>query len=178
MSHEISYSKCIEFFEYFYSKIAGLPAFEFTPKKREKVCIESFIKKVEDWDLHFLFTYLCYSFQKYEGLDTNRGKNNIQSMWVFGQKTLAEFRDRDHDLSAWRIDQLKKNYRIKKSDLIQILCDKISLDQISRQERQRFKYDLDRQLIHCLENELYSSEVSECLLCKNKKLCQKTQKSV
>ncbi len=172
MSQEITYELCVEYYEYFYSKISNQQNYEFRPRKREEVCIENFLKRVESlFGEESLFNYLCFGFSKYEGLETSQGKNNIPCSWVFGQKTFGEYQERDHEKSAYWVDIMKKNYQIKKSDLIKEEGPQISLRELDSRERKRFADDLDRQLVHCYENDLRDDSSSDCIFCKVKKKC-------
>jgi hypothetical protein len=173
--NDISYQICIEYYQYFYSKISGSQGFEFRPRRQERVCIENFVEKVKLlFGVESLFNYLSFAFSKYEGLDTNRGKNNIPCSWVFGQKTFKEYLERDHERSAYWVSIMMKNYRIKKGDLIKEEKVKINIKELNSRERKRFT-NKERQLIHCLENNLYNRNSVDCIICVEKKICVKTE---
>ena len=119
-----------------------------------------------------LFNYLCFGFSKYEGLDTNQGKNNIPCSWVFGQKTFKSYQERDHEKSDYWVSIMMKNYRIKKGDLIKEEKIEINIEELNSRERKRF-INKERQLIHCIENSLYNENNADCIICVEKKICVK-----
>lgn len=163
-----------EFYTYFYEKISGQQDYLFKPRRQERVCIENFFKRVEDlFGEEALFDYLCFGFSKYEGLETNQGKNNIPCSWVFGQKTFKSYQERDHEKSAYWVEIMKKNYRIKKSDLIKGEVARVDIKELNSKERKRFVGDIDRQLIHCIENFLYDKNSADCIICTKKLICSK-----
>jgi len=174
MNSLISYQTCIEYYNYFYSKISGSQGFEFQPRRQEKVCIENFLKMINDlFGNESLFDYLCFAFMKYEGLDTNQGKNNIKSMWVFGSKMFKTYQERDREKSTYWVGIMMKNYRIKKSDLIREEKIEINIEELNSRERKRF-VNKERQLIHCIENSLYNENNADCIICVEKKICVKS----
>lgn len=173
MSEQITYEDCIEYFEYFYSKVSGQQGYVFEPRSQEKSCIQSFVFRTRDlFGYQSLFNYLCFGFSKYEGLSTSQGRNNIKSMWVFGNKVFQEYCNRDHEKSAYWVEIMKKNYQIRESDLIQKEACSVDLSTLDSFERKRFT-DKDRQLIHCIENNLYRELNATCILCSKNSICKK-----
>lgn len=172
MSLNITYETCIKFYEYFYSKISGQQNYIYKLRKQERSCVESFLKQVDGWGDESLFNYLLFAFSKYEGLDTNQGRNNIKIMWVFGTKTFNEYKNRDVERNSYYSNLMGKTYRIKKEDLIEQESVKLSFGLLNQKERRRFQ-DKDRQFLHCIENELYDEKSSDCIICSKRKECLK-----
>jgi hypothetical protein len=168
----ITYQDCIDLYEYLYQKISRNENFTFRPRKVEKACIENFLKNTTHWGREALFNYLLFGFAKYEGLDTNRGKNNIPSQWVFGQKVFKEYQQRDSNKTMWVVDMMKKSYKISKVDVGLIDEVKINIHLLDSKERRRFQ-NRERRLVHCLENDLFDKESVDCMVCVNNKVCSK-----
>lgn len=172
--NEIDINTISNFYRYFYFCVSK-SEYTLDFRSTEKKCVHSFLMKIQDWSPDSLWNYFCFAFNYYEGLDTNRGRNNIPIMWIVGQKMWGIYCERDRERSSYFISRFIEKYRLRKSDLINIeRLAEVDFKEIDKRERERFKNNPDRQLIHCWEMGI--NVIGSCVLCKNIEQCKNLRK--
>jgi len=167
--------KVKQVYEYLYSATSGNRNFEFKPKERELKIIENFVKNLglshgDDW----LFDFMCFQFSRYVDLKTRFGKGRIMLGWVIGDKAFKKYISAPNEEKYWG-EAFKTRFELRNPLNKALSCPQGKSHK--DRERARFK-DLERQLIHCYENGLFSYKNKICMFCKNKELCRVSVKLV
>lgn len=159
-------------YEHLYQISTGNPNFEFKPKERESKIIENFAARLtpshgEDW----LFTYFCFQFGKYANLKTRFGKGQVRVGWVLGPKAYDKYQSASDEEKYWG-SNFRDRFNIRNPLLEGVSSEiKREVKDYKDRERNRFKSQIERQFLHCMELELFDEKNVICKFCKNKKEC-------
>lgn len=118
----------------------------------------------EDW----VFNYLAYQFNKYSQAKTKL--KTIQVTWIYSGKSLIKYKNRNIESDYFNSEFCKK-FKINKRRLV--ITNELTLSKdYKNNERKRFN-DINRQLLHCFELDLFEENNKVCMFCKNKNYCIK-----
>ena len=162
-------SKVKIIYQYLYEKCSGHRFDNFKYLKNDQTIIDRFIKRLnysigDDW----IWEYFCYQFNRYVDLNTRIGKGKIPVSWVMGSKAIEKYKNVTEE-ELFYVNDFKVRFNLKNPVLETV---KLSYNgNYKDNERKRFK-NVERQFIHCKENNLFDELNKICFSCKNKKYCE------
>jgi hypothetical protein len=152
--------KCI--YNDIHLKVYGFE-YHFTNKKVERD-LDIFISKLDpSLDEDFLWNYTIFQFSYYNEMKTRF--NRIYLNWIYGDKAIKRWVNKT-EAQVYYADQFALKFNISKEIEPVIIKDWSSL------ERKRFSEDINRQLLHCIDNGLYTKD-DLCISCDNFITCKK-----
>lgn len=118
-------------------------------------------------DEEWVYNYLLYQFSKY--FEANTSFTTFQVSWVYSQSALKKYRER-HPESDYFSNKFATEHNLNRRFEKESESTRLS-EEYKEEQRKIFKKDLDRQLLHCIENLLFDEASNTCSFCKNRQIC-------
>ena len=158
--------RLLEYFEFFSLKFSGGTCKVKTEVDRFLVLLskQQDIKALGDW---FAWWYVAFQFEYWVSLKTQMD-GRYPANWIFGQKALKRWNDRDQGNWQFYVQSFLNRTAIEQPQ--EFLSSDVETG--FEGERKRF-FNTDLGLLHCQQWARYSASSPSCMVCKNKKECKK-----
>jgi hypothetical protein len=166
--------KFIEYYEYILQKATGNGGTSIKKDNKNIKLVSNLLDRLDSlykgsYGDRFLFDYIIFQFKHYEGMKLRFGDNNIQLNWITGEKALERWENRDVSRDSYFSSVYCNKYGIKQPSEIKV-NEEGRIAYLNR-ERARFVSVRERQLLHCMENFLFTDDTI-CQNCNFYKKCK------
>lgn len=167
-------------YQYFYQKVYSAPKYKFSYTETSQKLVTKFLQfcdkkwKIQTLGENFLWNYLLFQFQYWDGLEIVSFNNKINFSFIFGEKAYKRYVDRDVEYD-WQLQEsnLVSKYKITQDDFSSLFS-KSQSSVFYQNPTRLIGLNTLNGLNNCLEfTTLYDFKDVSCILCKYKEECKK-----
>lgn len=134
--------------------------YRFGNSKVEK-SLDKFLSLIDFvFDENWVYEFVVFQFEHYRGIKSKFDRVYVN--WVFGETALKRFKERTEE-QIYYADKYRRDLGI-----VTTKFSVLSLVDYEEKERRRFD-DMDRQFLHCHENDLF--DIGTCQFCQLYNIC-------